>query len=155
MNKLFFAVLISTQILLPASAFAEDADEATITALSEDVSTQLAENPLVEIPLTQSTEIPISEKEFVDAINNFTKAQIIEQFGEPAKADDIKLKDSGRVVASIWQYHHINTAADGVYYETTELDFIDDKVVQVVFLNNDGSERDDGQAYELPSKPEM
>lgn len=155
MNKLFFAVLISTQILLPASAFAEDADEATITALSEDMSTQLAENPLVEIPLTQLTEIPISEKEFVDAINNFTKAQIIEQFGEPAKADDIKLKDSGRVVASIWQYHHINTAADGVYYETTELDFIDDKVVQVVFLNNDGSERDDGQAYELPSKPEM
>ncbi len=155
MNKLLITVLLSSQLLLPAVAFAEDADAATIIPLSEDVPTQLAENPLVEIPLTQLTEIPISEKEFVDAINSFTKAQIIEQFGEPAKADDIKLKDSGRVVASIWHYHNINTAADGTYYQTTELDFIDEKVVQVVFLNNDGSDRDDGQAYELPSQPVM
>lgn len=155
MNKLFIAALLSMQILLPTSAFAEDVDEATIMPLSEDVPAQLAESPLVQLPLTQSTEIPISEKEFVETINNFSKAQIIEQFGEPAKADDIKLKDSGRVVASIWHYHNINTAADGTYYQTTELDFIDDKVVQVVFLNNDGSERDDGQAYELPSKPVM
>lgn len=155
MNKLFIAVLLSMQTLLPTSVFAEDTNEATILPLSEDVPTQLAENPLVEIPLTQLAEIPISEKEFVNAINSFTKAQIIQQFGEPVKADDIKLKDSGKVVASIWQYHNINTAADGSYYQTTELDFIDDKVVQVVFLNNDGSERDDGQAYELPSKPEM
>ena len=38
------------------------------------------------------------------------------------------------------------------YYETTELDFIDDKVVQVVFLNNDGSEEvtSDDHAYEFP-----
>lgn len=155
MNKLLIVVLLSMQILLPTRAFAEEAGEATISPLSEDVPTHLAENPLVEIPLTQLTEIPISEKEFVDAINSFTKAQIIEQFGEPAKADEIKLKDSGRVVASIWHYHNINTAADGTYYQTTELDFIDEKVVQVVFLNNDGSDRDDGQAYELPSKPEM
>lgn len=155
MNKLFITLLLSMQIILPVAAFAEDADEAIIMPLSEDVPAQLAESPLVQLPLMQSTEIPISEKEFVDAINNFTKAQIIEQFGEPARADDIKLKDSGRVVASIWQYHNINTAADGTYYQTTELDFIDEKVVQVVFLNNDGSERDDGQAYELPGKPEM
>lgn len=156
MNKLLITVLLSSQLLLPAIAFAEDADAAaTIIPLSEEVPTQLAENPLVEIPLTQLTEIPISEKEFVNTINSFTKAQIIEQFGEPAKADDIKLKNSGKVVASIWNYHNINTAADGSYYQTTELDFIDDKVVQVVFLNNDGSDRDDGKAYELPSQPVM
>lgn len=101
-------------------------------------------------------EIPTLEKPFVDAIYKYTKAQIIAQFGEPAKADDIKLKDSGRVVASIWHYHNINKAEDGSYFQTTELDFIDDKVVQVVFLNNDGTERNDGgQAYELPIKPEM
>jgi hypothetical protein len=50
-------------------------------------------------------------------------------------------------------YHYINTAADGTYYETTELDFIDDKVVMVAFLNNDGAEcPDQGQQYEVPIK---
>lgn len=156
MNKLLIAVLLSTQMLLPMSVFAEDAVEATILPLSDEVPDQLAESPLTQLPLTQPGQIPTAEKEFVNNINNFTKAQIIEQFGEPAKADDIKLKDSGRVVASIWQYHNINIAPDGSYYPTTELDFIDDKVVQVVFLNNDGSERENGQAYELPTeKPTM
>ena len=155
MNKLLIAVLMSA-VMLPISVLAEEAVEATILPLSEEVPAQLAESPLVQLPLTSSTEIPTTEKEFVATINTFTKAQIIEQFGEPAKADDIKLKDSGKVVASIWQYHNINIAPDGSYYLTTELDFIDDKVVQVVFLNNDGSERDEGQAYELPSeKPNM
>ncbi len=156
MNKLLIAVLLSTQMLLPMSVFAEDAVEATILPLSDEVPDKLAESPLTQLPLTQPGQIPTAEKEFVNSINNFTKAQIIEQFGEPAKADDIKLKDSGRVVASIWQYHNINIAPDGSYYPTTELDFIDDKVVQVVFLNNDGSERDEGQAYEIPAeKPTM
>ena len=97
--------------------------------------------------------IPTMEQEFVKSINQFSKAQIIEQFGEPAKADDVKVKGSGKVVASIWLYHFINTATDGTYYETTELDFIDDKVVMVAFLNNDGSEGpESGQQYEVPAK---
>lgn len=103
------------------------------------------------------TEIPTGERDFVAAINGFDKSKIIAQFGEPAKADDVKIKGSGKIVASIWQYHFINTAADGSYYETTELDFIDDKVVTVVFLNNDGSEgADNGQTYEMPgAKPDL
>lgn len=103
------------------------------------------------------TEIPTGERDFVAAINGFDKSKIIAQFGEPAKADDVKIKGSGKIVASIWQYHFINTAADGSYYETTELDFIDDKVVMVVFLNNDGTEAtDNGQSYEMPgAKPDL
>jgi hypothetical protein len=97
-------------------------------------------------------EIPTQEKAFVDAINKYSKTQIMQQFGEPAKADDIKLKDSGKIVASIWQYHNINVGEDGKLYETTELDFIDEKVVQVVFLNNDGSEKELGKTYELPKE---
>jgi len=97
-----------------------------------------------------SSEIPTLEQDFVKAINKFTKAEIIAQFGEPAKADDVKIKDSGKVVASIWQYHFINTAANGAYYETTELDFIDDKVVMVAFMNNDGAEGpDSGEQYQI------
>jgi hypothetical protein len=105
-----------------------------------------------EVP-ANNTEIPIMEMDFVNNINKFTKEQIIAQFGEPAKADDVKIKKSGKVVASIWMYHYINTAADGSYYETTELDFVDDKVVMVAFLNNDGTESKDQaqiQEYQVP-----
>jgi hypothetical protein len=103
------------------------------------------------------SEIPTIEKEFVNTINKYSKSQIIAQFGEPATADDVKIKGSDKVVASIWHYHFINTTPEGVYYETTELDFIDDKVVMVVFLNNDGSEGiENGKKYEMPgSKPDL
>ncbi len=109
-----------------------------------------------EVP-SKVGEIPTLEKDFVDAINGFDKAKIIAQFGEPAAADDVKIKDTTKVVASIWQYHYINTAADGSYYQTTELDFIDDKVVMVVFMNHDGTEKDvPGQQYQIPGeKPDL
>ena len=104
-----------------------------------------------------SNGIPTEEKAFVDSINKYDKATIVAQFGEPAKAEDVKIKDSGKIVATIWHYHNINTAADGSYYPTTELDFIDDKVVQVVFLNHDGSAANDGagKTYETIPMPEM
>jgi len=110
----------------------------------------------VATPDAQITELPTNEKAFVQAVGKLNKAQIVELLGEPAKADDVKLKDSGRVVASIWHYHNINTDEDGAYYPTTELDFIDDKVNVVVFLNNDGSEIDASQKYPVPeAKPEL
>jgi hypothetical protein len=123
--------MISMQILLTQTAFAGEASVAT--------------------------EIPTLERDFVNAISGFDKAKIIAQFGEPAKSDDVKIKGTGKVVASIWQYHFINTTPDGTYYETTELDFINDKVVQVVFINNDGAEgSDSGQKFDVPnSKPEL
>lgn len=102
-----------------------------------------------EVPST--SEIPISEQDFVKSINSFSKEQIIAQFGEPAQADDVKIKGSGKVVASIWLYHYINTSAEGEYYQTTELDFIDDKVVMVAFLNNDGTESpESAKQYDIP-----
>jgi len=97
------------------------------------------------------TTLPKKEKEFIDAIELLDKKSIVAQLGEPAKADDVKIKGSNRIVASIWHYHNINTNENGVYYQTTELDFIGEKVVQVVFLNNDGSEvaGDSEHTYDL------
>jgi hypothetical protein len=102
------------------------------------------------------SEIPTDEKAFVEAINKFDKQKIVELLGEPARAEDVKIKGTGKVAASIWHYHNINTDENGVYYPTTELDFIDDKVVTVVFLNNDGSDANDGKTkdgktYEVPN----
>ncbi len=96
-------------------------------------------------------DIPTQEKAFVAIINQYTQAQIVAQFGEPAKAEDVKIKGSGKIVASIWHYHKINTAEDGSSFPTTELDFIDGKVVQVIFLSHANlDETDNGKVYELP-----
>lgn len=123
-----FAVLLATNILFASACFADEAQA----------------QPL-------ASKIPTEEKAFVDAINQYDKAKIVAQLGEPAKADNVRIKGSNKIAASIWQYHNLNTAADGTLYQTTELDFIDDKVVQVVFLNNDGSEDvDKGKTYDLP-----
>lgn len=135
MNKLVMAALLTVQMLASTLSMADEAQTMPL---------------LPDAPIAK--ELPTTEKEFVDAINSFTKEEIIAQLGEPARAEDVKLKDSGKIVASIWYYHNINTAADGSYYPTTELDFIEGKVVQVVYMNNDGSEpQDTDKTYDLPS----
>lgn len=96
-----------------------------------------------------SSVIPTDEKEFVTKINGFEKAKIIEQLGEPSSKEDIE-SASGKLFASIWQYHYLNTDEKGEYYQTTELDFIDDKVVMVVFKNNDGSDNPQKKSVTLP-----
>ncbi len=128
MNKLVMVALLTVQMLASTSSMA---DEAQTMPLKTDA--------------VMAKEIPTTEKEFADAINSYTKEEIIAQLGEPAKAEDVKLKDSGKVVASIWYYHNLNTAPDGSYYPTTELDFIEGKVVQVVYMNNDGSETQESE----------
>lgn len=98
-------------------------------------------------------EIPTSEKEFINTIDKYSKNTILEQFGEPSKRSDIKHEKTGEVIASIWYYRFLNTSSDdGAYYPTTELDFVGDKVVMVVFMNHDGTEVE-SEAI-APSPPE-
>jgi len=100
-------------------------------------------------------KIPTTEKEFVATINDFDKDKIIEQFGEPSKKDDLGTVKEGKAPASIWQYHYLNTDVNGEYYQTTELDFVDDKVVMVVFMNNDGEDIPaDAVKAPVPEDPE-
>lgn len=84
----------------------------------------------------QNREIPTTEKEFVEGIKTVNKDQILEQFGEPHVRDDVVGPD-GEVIASVWHYRYLNTDENGSYYKTTELDFVRDKVVMVVFMNHD------------------
>ena len=119
--------------------------------------TAIAEaNQLPTADTNQLSEIPTAEKEFVATINGFEKTKIVEQFGEPSKKDDIKT-ESGKIVASVWQYHYLNTTPEGEYYQTTELDFVDDKVVMVVFMNGDGTDNNpvDGIREIPPLKPDL
>jgi hypothetical protein len=107
MKKQFLAILL---ILSPhLFAFADEIDKSTL---------------------------PVDEKSFIEAISRFNKDEILKALGEPASKEDIKIKSSDQVVGSVWQYHHINTAENGNYYPTTELDFLDEFVETVVFKNN-------------------
>ena len=90
-----------------------------------------------EIDIDKST-LPVDEKSFIEAISRFNKDEILKALGEPMSKEDIKMKSSDEIVASVWQYRHINTAEDGSYYPVTELDFLDEFVETVVFQNNNG-----------------
>ena len=108
------------------------------------------------ISTEKPAQIPIAEKAFVASINGYDKAQIIEQLGEPTNKNDITNAKTGKLEASIWHYHNLNTDEKGEYYKTTELDFVNDKVVLVVFMNNTGEDT----SYDLRSdapmpKPDM
>ncbi|MCX7181964.1 MAG: hypothetical protein NT063_04355 [Candidatus Methylopumilus sp.] len=89
-------------------------------------------------PIIDKSTLPVDEKAFIDVISRFNKDEILKALGEPAFKEDIKMKSSEAIVGSVWQYHHINTAEDGNYYPTTELDFLDEFVETVVFQNNNG-----------------
>jgi len=121
-----------------------------------DVAQKTAESAETTHKQHSGRTLPLEEKAFVLAIEKLDKKAILKELGEPAKADDVKIKGTNKVVASIWHYHYINTDESGKHYETTELDFVEDKVAQVVFINNDGSEKkdDEGRKYEIPeNKP--
>ena len=87
-------------------------------------------------------EIPLNELGFVDAIQQLDKASITEQLGEPQKVADVKDDVTGEVLGTTWQYQYLNTTEDGEYYKTTELDFVGDRVITVVFINNEIPEAD-------------
>ncbi len=134
--------LLSTTLLVALTSFCH-------VALADDTT---------QVMSTTTEDLPTAEVEFVKTINKFNKKQIVEKLGEPVNAEDVTLRSSGKVVASIWHYHYLNTAPDGSYYKTTELDFVDDKVVVVAFLNTDSEDDDakDVQKYELPTAaPEL
>lgn len=99
------------------------------------------------------SDIPLTEHEFVDRIKTVDKSQILAQLGEPARAVDVKDDATGEVMGSIWHYNYLNTGENGDYYKTTELDFVGDKVVTVVFstVEDDG----DDAAPDEQTRPDL
>lgn len=106
------------------------------------------------IAMAGSEEIPLSEHEFVARIQTADKAQIIEHLGEPARAIDVKDDETGEVMGSIWHYHYLNTAENGDYYKTTELDFVGDKVMTVVFSTMEDTVSDTPTVMEPEATPQ-
>jgi hypothetical protein len=101
-------------------------------------------------------EIPLGEHEFVERMKTAGKAEIIAHLGEPARAIDVKDEETGEVIGSIWHYKYLNTAVNGDYYKTTELDFIGDQVVTVVFsAMEDTNDNSPTIKPEEPEEPEL
>lgn len=99
---------------------------------------------------SDGNSLPTDEKAFVEAISRFNKDEILKALGEPAFKEDIKMKSSDQILGSIWRYHNINTAEDGSYYPTTELDFLDEFVETVVFQNDtDKTLKSPSQTYKI------
>lgn len=82
--------------------------------------------------------IPLDEKGFVDAIPKLAPQQVVELLGEPAESITVTDDRSGEVIGVIWNYAYLNTNEEGDYYSATELDWVDDKVVNIVFSNGEG-----------------
>jgi hypothetical protein len=76
------------------------------------------------------------EQAFISHVQEINKDQILAEFGQPSQKEDL-VGDDAKVFASIWRYHNLNKDEKGVTYPVTELDFVDDKVVLVVFMNDE------------------
>jgi hypothetical protein len=100
-----------------------------------------------------SDEIPLNEHEFVERMKSTGKAEIAAKLGEPARAIDVKDDETGEIIGSIWHYQYLNTAENGDYYKTTELDFVGDQVVTVVFSAMDDTGSD--TPTKLEEEPEL
>ncbi len=79
--------------------------------------------------------LPLDETNFVAAVQNLTKDQIVALLGEPTTAIEVKDNSTGELVGYAWDYDHLNTSTTGDYYKTTELDLVDDRVVTIIFSN--------------------
>jgi len=79
--------------------------------------------------------LPLDETNFVAAVQNLTKDKIVELLGQPTNAIEVKDNRTGELIGYAWDYDHLNTADNGEYYKTTELDLVGDRVVTIVFSN--------------------
>lgn len=100
-----------------------------------------------------SEDIPLTEQGFVEQIKVSDKSRIIEHLGKPARAVDITDDTTGEVMGAIWHYYYLNTNDQGEFYKSTELDFVGDRVVTVVFSMMDDDLTDATQALPETSSP--
>lgn len=100
--------------------------------------------------LASEMVLPLDEHAFVARIGQLSKVAIVQQLGEPARSLDLVSKETGEIAASIWHYNYLNTSETGEYYKTTELSFVGDHVVNVVFSMTDENEASEATGY-LPA----
>jgi hypothetical protein len=87
--------------------------------------------------LADIDSIPTNEEAFLSVIGSVDQENLIELLGDPAEVMILRNQENGEVVGAIVHYRYINTNNEGEYYKTTELDYLDGRLVTVLFSNSD------------------
>lgn len=87
--------------------------------------------------LAEIDSLPTEESAFLDVIPHVTPARVAELLGEPAQTTPVLDENSGEEIGAILHYRYINTNSAGEYYKTTELDYVGNRLMVVVFSNKE------------------
>jgi hypothetical protein len=87
--------------------------------------------------LADIDSIPTNEEAFLNVIGSVDQVKLVELLGDPAEVMILRNQANGEVVGAIVHYRYINTNNEGEYYKTTELDYLDGRLVMVLFSNSD------------------
>ena len=87
--------------------------------------------------LADIDSIPTNEEAFLSVIGSVDQVKLVELLGDPAEVMILRNQENGEVVGAIVHYRYINTNNEGEYYKTTELDYLDGRLVMVLFSNSD------------------
>lgn len=91
---------------------------------------------LAGMALAEGKKIPLDEAGFIAAIPNTSLAEVVEALGTPDRIT-AHTDSNGKVLASVLRYRNLVSNAQGDYYRCTDLEIVGDRVVNVVFTNDD------------------
>jgi len=87
--------------------------------------------------LAEIEHLPTEEEAFLDVIGSVPPEKVVELLGEPDQTIILRDQTSGAEMGAIVHYGYINTNNEGEYYKTTELDYLNGRLVMIVFSNSD------------------
>lgn len=90
--------------------------------------------------LAEISDIPTEESAFLEVIGSVHPDKRDELLGEPEETIILRNQENGEEMGAIVHYRYINTNSEGEYYKTTELDYLNGRLVMIVFSNSDFQE---------------
>lgn len=87
--------------------------------------------------LAEISDIPSEESAFLEVIGSVHPDKRDELLGEPDETIILRNQENGEEMGVIVHYRYINTNSEGEYYKTTELDYLNGRLVMIVFSNSD------------------
>lgn len=79
--------------------------------------------------------LPSQDIEFIGALQSLRQPDVLARLGQPANVFEV-IDQQGKVRSTIWRYEGLNTTADGSVYRFTDIDFVGDRIKDVMFSNS-------------------
>lgn len=92
---------------------------------------------LLGLSITAHAEngLPSGDIEFIRALQSLRQPDVLARLGQPANVIEVT-DQQGRLRSTIWRYERLNTTADGSVYRFTDIDFVGDRIKDVMFSNS-------------------